>query len=485
MAEIINNASAIEKAVKIFNTGKLEAGNSTPGELINEASGLKIRFSDIVIAESLVQKKWSIQDFCEEILKSFNHYLKALELGLGEGRSFLLGSVGSDLYKKGLDNGAILNDTFVNRAIVYTLATEVGNHQIGLQPAAGTGDSCPYTGLLRALLETEKEKEKIIRGMAVLLKVSTVFRAGKTTTGCNMEGYGAGACATAACITEINDGSPGQVEKAMVLALSPTIAVPCTPRVMIPGLCANHIASAITTGNNAARIVLNSNMEVNVDIDAMVSMAAEIHKKAAPVITEINLKWLGPYFNKNSEVDKWIDPEVLNEEQHQINAVKKNSLKYMKEIIKNSPAIDCPFGDIVVGGSSMAVGSPTNMGRIIHEIIEGEISSIRIELTSDLFVRRAINVPGILMGAILGAKTDDIKAYKEIIGYVKRKKIIINIKKIKEPEIQRIYVKTDIGEYMLDSRNRGGGRVTIIDAIPSREKAVEAANKLGIVIPRS
>ncbi|MDD5659914.1 MAG: L-serine ammonia-lyase, iron-sulfur-dependent, subunit alpha, partial [Actinomycetota bacterium] len=315
-----------------------------------------------------------------------------------------------------------------------------------------------------------------------LLKISTIFRAAKTTTGCNMEGYGAGACATAACIAEISNGTPHQVEKAMVLALSPTIAVPCTPRVMIPGLCANHIASAITTGNNAAKIALNSDMEVNVDIDAMISMAAEIHEKAAPIITEINLKWLKPYFNKNSEVDMWVDPEVLQEEKKQIDAVKENSVKNIKRILKNAPAIDCPFGNIVVGGSSMAVGSPTNMGRIINKIIEGEIKDIKIELTTDLFVRRAINVPGILMGAILGAKTDDIKAYKKIIGYVKSKNIRVNLINIKEPEVQRIHIKTDIGSYMLDSRNRGGGRISIVDAIPSKDEAVKAANELGIVV---
>lgn len=481
VGEIKSNLG-IKKAKNVFKTSKLEAGNSTLGQLINTASELKIRFSDIVIAESLVQKGWQIAEFSENIFKVFEHNLKALKLGLKDGKSFLLDKVASDLYKKGLEKGAVTDDLFINKAIIYTLATEVGNHQIGLQPAAGTGDSCPYTGLLKAILETEKDKEKIIRGIAVLLKVSTVFRAGKTTTGCNMEGYGAGASATAACITEMNGGLPKQVEKAIILALSPTIAVPCTPRVMVPGLCASHIASAITTGNNAAKIALNSNMEVNVDIDAMISMAAEIHKKAAPVITEINLKWLKPYFNHNREVDRWVDPAVLREEESQVESVKKEALRYMKEIIKNSPPIDRPFGEIVIGGSSMAVGSPTNMGRIIHQLLEGEIESIKIELTSDLFVRRAINVPGILMGAVLGAKTDDIEAYKKIIGYVNRKNIKVKIERVEEPEVQRIYIDTNVRNYMLDSRNRGGGRITIIDAIPSKEEAIEAAKNLGIVV---
>ena len=57
------------------------------------------------------------------------------------------------------------------------------------------------------------------------------------------------------------------------------------------------------------------------------------------------------------------------------------------------------------------MGSPTSMGRIAHELYEGEIKKISIGLTSDLFARRAINVPGILMWAVLGASTRGIKAY--------------------------------------------------------------------------
>jgi len=349
-------------------------------------------------------------------------------------------------------------------------------------PCAGTGDSCPYTGLLRALMETENTKEGVKRGISVLLKIGTVFRAGKTTTGCNMEGYGAGAASAAACLAEIGGGSPKQVEHAVVLALSPTIAVPCTPRVMVPGLCANHIASAITTGNNAAKIALKSSMTVNVDIDAMIAMAAEVHKKAAPVITKINIKWMGPYFNRNDDIDGWIDAEVLEEERRSVKGIRVKAVEYMREIIKDAPPISNPFGDVVIGGSSIAVGSPTNMGRIAHELVEGDIKEIKIGLTYDLFVRRAINIQGILMGAIFGAKTDDICTYRRVVDYVKEKKIKVSIKKIEEPEVQRIFVKTDCGECMVDSRNRGGGRVTIIDAVPSKDEAVAAAKKLGIVV---
>jgi L-serine dehydratase len=35
---------------------------------------------------------------------------------------------------------------------------------------------------------------------------------------------------------------------------------------------------------------------------------------------------------------------------------------------------------------------------------------------------------------------------------------------------------------MVDSRNRGGGRLAIVDALPSREEAIAAAKRLGIVV---
>lgn len=489
----MKNRNNIEKTLAVLKQKNIKSGELTPGELIETALEMDLQFSDIVIAESVLETGWSIEDFFDRILNIFDHNLKALECGLGEGKSFLLDRVGNDLYSELIKNGsaadsktlelnALSSSEFVKKAVIYTLATEVGNHEIGLMPCAGTGDSCPYTGLLKALMETESDPDKIKRGIAVLLKIGTVFRAGKTTTGCNMEGFGAGAAATAACLTEIGGGTPKQVEHAVVLALSPTIAVPCTPRVITAGLCANHIASAITTGSNAAVMALKSSMRVDVDIDSMISMAAEIHKTAAPVITAVNIKWLKPYFKKDETIDKWIDPKILEEEKALVKNSRKKAVEYMKGIIKNAPPISRPFGDIVVGGSSMAVGSPTNMGRIIHELIKGEIEEIKIELTLDLFARRVINIPGILMGSVLGAKTDNSEAYKSVVKYVEERQIKISIIKEAEPEVQNISIKTDIGEYMVKSLNRGGGRITIVDALPCKDYAIKAAQKLGIVL---
>jgi L-serine dehydratase len=89
-----------------------------------------------------------------------------------------------------------------------------------------------------------------------------------------------------------------------------------------------------------------------------------------------------------------------------------------------------PFGKAVVGGSSIAMGSQTNMGRIAHEPYEGEIKKISIGPTSDLFARRAINVLGILMGRVLRASTRGIKAYPLVLKEVANKGIEVEIYRI-------------------------------------------------------
>ncbi len=47
---------------------------------------------------------------------------------------------------------------------------------------------------------------------AVILKVGTFFRVAKTTTGCNMEGFGAGASACAAGFTELGAERPNRLK---------------------------------------------------------------------------------------------------------------------------------------------------------------------------------------------------------------------------------------------------------------------------------
>ncbi len=142
------------------------------------------------------------------------------------------------------------------------------------------------------------------------------------------------------------------------------------------------------------------------------------------------------------------------------------------------------LGDVVVGGSSLAVGSPTNMARICHAMVSGEIKKIEVDLTADLFSRRAINMPAILMGAVYGSKTNDVEMYHRIFDLPEIRKIEVKINRVDMPEVQRIRIEATGRSAMVDARNRGGGRVAIIDARPSVEDALRAAKKLGIEVVR-
>ena len=460
---------------------ELSAKILTFGELIEIAEEEGLSLSSVVVAEAMVKEGKSYGEILSDVMGEFDHNMKALEIGLTKGRSFILGTVGSDLAKYG-DDKVLINDSLINKALIYTLATEVGNHEIGLQPCAGTGDSCPYTGLIRALKEEGFSQEKIALAAALILKVGSIFRAGKQTTGCNMEGFGAGAAATAAALTDLRGGTPKQVAKAIVLAISPTIAVPCTPRVMAAGLCATHISGAILIGNQAANLILKTSLPVDIDVDVMIAMAARIHVEAAPVITAINLEYLEPYFQKKNQVEPFVDEDIRNSEKEKANKIKKRAREEIRNLISSSRPLTQVFGDVVVGGSSIAVGSPTNMARICHAMIAGEIKKIEIDLTVDLFSRRAINIPAILMGAIYGARTDDAELYHKIFELPEIKNIEVKINKVDIPQVQRIRIEATERSAMVDAKNRGGGRVAIVDAKPSLKEALIAAERLGIEV---
>ena len=470
----------VEKLLPYFSSDP--AKPYTLSELIQMAEARAAALSHLVVAQAMAQEKLSYEALLKRVMDAFQHNLSVCELGLTEGKSFLLGKVASDLARENRYGLALIQDELINRAMTYTLATEVGNHEVGLRPCAGTGDSCPYTGLIRALQEHPYPWERIAQATALILKIGSIFRVGKETTGCNMEGLGAGAAVTAAVLTELRGGTPSQVGKAMVLALSPTIAVPCTPRVMVPGLCALHISGAILLGNQAANLVLKTSLPIPVDVDVMLAMAARIHKEAAPAITPINIRYLRPFFEKNADVEKLIPKDILSQEAREREKVLEEARDEVRKMVIQSSSITRTLGDVVFGGSSMAVGSPTNMGRVCHEMVKGEITHIRIELTLDLFSRRAINVPGILMGALYGANTEDIESYRKVVADVLQRGIPVELIQVAEPEVQRIWLQTKEGRAMVDSRNRGGGRLAIVDALPSREEALAAARRLGIVV---
>jgi L-serine dehydratase len=454
----------------------------TLSELIQIAETHDLPLSHVVVAQAMIQEDLPYESLLKRVMDAFQHNLNACEIGLTYGKSFLLGSVASDLAQANRQGPALIDDQLINRILTYTLATEVGNHEVGLRPCAGTGDSCPYTGLIRSLLEHPYPWERVAQVTALILKIGSVFRVGKTTTGCNMEGLGAGAAATAAALTDLRGGTAGQVGKAIVLALSPTLAVPCTPRVMVPGLCATHITGAILIGNQASNLILKTSLPVLVNVDVMLALAARIHKEVAPVITPLNIHYLRPFFEKNIDVERLIPDSVHQKEEQEKKEVLEEARSEVRKLVTQGGSISQALGDVVIGGSSLAVGSPTNMGRICHEMFRGEITGIRIELTLDLFSRRAINVPGILMGALYGASTQDVESYHRVITDVLDRKIPVELIQVEEPEVQRIWIHATEQSAMVDSRNRGGGRISIVDAHPSREEAIAAANRLGIVV---
>ena len=178
-------------------------------------------------------------------------------------------------------------------------------------------------------------------------------------------------------------------------------------------------------------------------------------------------------------------PPIRDEETKRAQEVLKQAREEVRKLAETANPIISAFGEAVVGGSSIAVGSPTNMGRIAHELYKGEIKKISVGLTMDLFARRAINIPGILMGAVLGASTRDIKAYNSVLKEVSKRGIEIEITQIEQPEVQRITIEATERTAMVDSLNRGGGRIKLMDARPSLQEAIQAAERLGIKLAQT
>lgn len=458
-----------------------QVGSLTLGEVIDIATDLDLRVSDVIIAEAMHKNSMTKEEVVDAVLNAFAHNLYAAKVGITSGSSFLLGKVPQEL---AADNYAhrLFEDDFINKILVNTLASQVGNHSCGLQPCAGTGDSCTYTGLFIALQETVEDKEELARAVSVMLKVGTIFRAGKTSTGCNMEGFGAGAAATAATLVELRKGSPKAMERAVVLALSPTIGNPCTPRVMVAGLCATHIGGGVVIANLAANLALHTTIPVNVPVDVMISMAAAVHPVSAKQIVPVVVKYMQPFFKTNLEVEHFISDQVKEREHVTIKQTMELAVEEARALASKANSIVKPFGDAVVGGSSQAVGSPTNTGRIAHELAKGEITGVKIELYPELFARRGINVPGILMGAVLGASTDNGKAYREVMQSVLDKKITVDIVEVDEPQMQRVTIYATEQNAMVEALNRGGARLVLKNASPSKEEARLAAQRLGIVL---
>lgn len=453
-----------------------QLGALTVGECIELAAARGWSVGETAIAEAMAAAKMSREEVTSAVTAAFCHNLYALDVGLTAGASFLMGQVGKELA-----GGVTLSgDPLVDRVLRYTLAAQVGNHSVGLQPCAGTGDACTFTGLARALTETVDDKEQLARLLALMLKIGTIFRVGKTTTGCNMEGFGAGAAATAAAAAEYFGGSPEQVGKAIVLALSPTIGNPCTPRVMVAGLCSTHLGGGVTIGFLAAGLAVRTSMPVTVPPDVMIAMAAAVHPVSAKHIVPVVIRYMEPFFKTHAGVEEYVPAEIKAKEAARIGETVDAARREARALAAAANSIVKPFGEAVVGGSSQAVGSPTNAARIAHALARGEVTGVKIELYPELYARRGINVPGVLMAAVYGAGTDNAQLYREIMDRVRQAGISVEIIEVDEPQLQRITVYATGRDAMVESFNRGGARLAIRSASPSLEEALAAARKLNI-----
>lgn len=455
-------------------------GHMTIGQCMKTAETLNMRVGDVILEEAVTYTGQSREQVVENMEAAFAHNIKAATIGLTKGHSILLGEIGKDL------NGGevkIVDDAFVNRIVTITLAAQVGNHTIGLRPCAGTGDSCPYTGFVMAVREFYHDDTDLqARIMAVILKIGGMYRIGKCTTGCNMEGIGAGACATAAAFVELAGGTPRQMENAMVLAISPTIAVPCTPRVLVPGLCATHIGGGILIARLASQLAMYTSIPSTVPADVMIAMAAQCHLQSAEHVVPVTIQYMEPFFRRDARVEEYIDPEIKAEELRHKEEITKKALEESQSLADRSNLIIAPFGDAVVGGSSEGVGSPTNCGRLAHYLAKGEIKKVRIEFCPELFARRATNIPGVLMAAVNGCSTSDAESYKTIMEEVKARGIEVEIVEVDEPHAQRVAVEATERSSYVKTLNRAGARLVLLDASPSREEALEWARKLNIVV---
>lgn len=471
----------MEKLKQLMDKENLVFGQLTIGDLVYLASKTGRSVGEMAIIEAAEAQSMSREEVGRAIWEAFSHNLLALEKGLEkEGSSFLFGQVALELSQPGVP--PLAGNPILDKAVKYTLATQVGNHCVGLRPCAGTGDSCPYTGLARALREEVADQELVTRCLAIMLKIGVIFRVAKTGTGCNMEGFGAGSAAAAAALSELWGATPEQMAKAVVIALSPTIAVPCTPRVMVPGLCATHVGGAIMNGWLSAFISRYSQLPINVPVDLMISMAAAVHPVSGKYVVPVVIKYMEPFFKINQDVEAYIGQEVKDEDRRRQEEISLEAIAEARRVAAKAGPITKPFGDIVVGGSSQAVGSPANTARIAHYLAKGKVTKITIELYPELFARRAINVPAILMAGVYGVSTEDGKSYKEVMDKVKADGIEVVIKSVDEYQLQKVTLEATEKGSMVAALNRGGARLVLLEASSGREEALKVAKDLGIVV---
>ena len=167
------------------------------------------------------------------------------------------------------------------------------------------------------------------------------------------------------------------------------------PRVLVPALCTAHVGGAILGGMYAGRLCTTVEMTVNVPFDVMFAMASLVHKESAHHIVPTVVEYMEPFFQRTAEVESLVSEEVHKADKARIEETLEKAKEIAKKMADGSAPIIKTLGDAVVGGSSQAVGSPTNCGRIAHELLnEGEkVTEITIELYPASSAARSVPSP--------------------------------------------------------------------------------------------
>ena len=103
----------------------------TMGETFAMAKEYGVRVVDVVLTESELRTGLDRDALLKEVMEVYSHNLKAVEIGVTGGNSFLLGTVPTQLKEMG--PGKIFDDILLDKALMYTVAAEVGNHCIGVR----------------------------------------------------------------------------------------------------------------------------------------------------------------------------------------------------------------------------------------------------------------------------------------------------------------------------------------------------------------
>lgn len=235
-------------------------------------------------------------------------------------------------------------------------------------------------------------------------------------------------------------------------------------------------------GKLASHLAMYTNIPVNVPVDVMIGMAAAVHPVSAKSIVPEVIRYMEPYFRTNEAVEEYVEDDIKREDAARKSTVHEKAYGQVRAMAREANPIVRPFGTAVVGGSSQAVGSPTNTGRLAHFLAKGKITKVIIDLYPELFARRGINIPGILMGAVYGSSTDDGLMYKEVMDRVKSDGVEVVINQVDEYQLQRVTVEASEVNSVVDARNRGGGRLALERVEPDLSRCLELAESLHIEI---